>query len=244
MLRSSGPAPPRRDEPAAWWPVVGLVALLAASNLATNRLLPDWAYLPWGIALTLILVGVAARDGCRPADLGLGRSDLWRGLAWGAAAMAAIVVVYLVALALPATREAFDDARVRDTTGWGLAFQAGVRIPFGTVVPEEVAFRGVLLAMAARRMGTARAVALSSGLFGLWHVLPSMGFESTNPLLDGAVGPVLVTVGSVAATAVAGVAFCWLRLRSGSLLAPMMLHLGTNSTGFALSWLYLEVLSS
>jgi uncharacterized protein len=33
------------------------------------------------------------------------------------------------------------------------------------------------------------------------------------------------------ATAAAGVLFAWLRLRSGSLLAPVLLHLATNSVG-------------
>jgi membrane protease YdiL (CAAX protease family) len=32
-------------------------------------------------------------------------------------------------------------------------------------------------------------------------------------------------------TAVGGLVFSWLRLRSGSLLAPVLLHLATNSLG-------------
>jgi uncharacterized protein len=36
---------------------------------------------------------------------------------------------------------------------------------------------------------------------------------------------------------VAGVGFCWLRLRSGSLLAPALAHLATNVVALTLAWL-------
>lgn len=51
---------------------------------------------------------------------------------------------------------------------------------------------------------------------------------------DLGAGPVLVGLavlfGCLATTA-AGVVLTWLRLRSGSLLAPLLLHLATNSLG-------------
>jgi membrane protease YdiL (CAAX protease family) len=40
----------------------------------------------------------------------------------------------------------------------------------------------------------------------------------------------------VAGTALAGVVFCELRRRSGSLLAPMGLHWALNGLGFAFVW--------
>ncbi len=43
-------------------------------------------------------------------------------------------------------------------------------------------------------------------------------------------------LGIFAATTVAGAALTWLRRRSGSIVAPMFAHLGTNGTTFALSW--------
>jgi CAAX protease family protein len=56
-------------------------------------------------------------------------------------------------------------------SGWALAYHACVRIPLGTVVLEEVAFRSVLPALAARRYGISGGVLIASALFGLWHVL-------------------------------------------------------------------------
>jgi uncharacterized protein len=154
-------------------------------------------------------------------------------------------VAYLIAIAVPATRDFFDDGRVHGTGPGGAVYQAAFRIPFGTVLLEEMAFRGVLLAMVARRAGIGWAVTVSSVLFGLWHVLPAWGIEGANPVLDDTLGgtelgPWLALAGAVLGTGIAGVVFCWLRLRSGSLLAPMMLHTATNSVGFTISWLYLE----
>ena len=235
-------APETRVPP--WWPVLGVVTLLALSNLMTNRVLPSPAYVPWGAAMTAVLVAAARADGCGWVDLGLSRDRLRAGIGWGLSVFALVGVGYLVAVALPLTRELFDDGRVHGTGVGGALYQVGVRIPLGTVLIEEAAFRGVVLAMVARRAGIAWGVAVSSVLFGLWHVLPAWGIEDTNPVLEDTLGegmgPVVAVAGAVVGTGIAGVVFCWLRLRSGSLLAPMMLHTATNSLGFLVAWLYLE----
>ena len=46
------------------------------------------------------------------------------------------------------------------------------------------------------------------------------------------------SAGTVLATTVAGVGFGWLRVKSGSLLAPVLAHLATNSLTFAIAWAY------
>ena len=111
-----------------------------------------------------------------------------------------------------------------------------VVIPLGTVLPEELAFRGLLLTLLGRRYGVLAGVLLSSGLFGLWHVVPSLGGGTTNATIASVVGAdaagmvvrVVVTVGF---TSLAGVLLCWLRLRSGSLLAPILAHWTVNGLG-------------
>jgi membrane protease YdiL (CAAX protease family) len=40
----------------------------------------------------------------------------------------------------------------------------------------------------------------------------------------------------VVGTAVAGMVLSWLRNRSGSLAAPAMVHIASNSIGFVLAW--------
>jgi membrane protease YdiL (CAAX protease family) len=97
----------------------------------------------------------------------------------------------------------------------------------------------VLPAMLVVRTRAWVAVAGSAALFGLWHVLPSLGLETVNPVAEDTVGrlPGWVTVaGSVASTALVGVWFQFLRYRSDSVLAPMALHWATNGLGYLFAW--------
>jgi len=109
-------------------------------------------------------------------------------------------------------------------------------IPLATVIPEEFAFRGVLFGLLQRRSGRRVATAVSSALFGLWHVLPALGGGAANASAVGVVGDstmgtVLRVVGTVIFTGLGGVVLCELRSRSGSLLAPIGLHWALNGMG-------------
>lgn len=216
------------------------VLALVAINVATNRLVPEALYVPFAVAATVALVAIARRlDGRSWSDLGMARADAWSGLAWGGVTAGAVLAVYLVGMALESTREAFLDDRVRDLSFWGAAFASFVRVPLGTVLLEEVAFRSVLPAQLERRTSRAWAIALASLAFGLWHVLPAIGLESVNPVATDTLGELpgwVTVVGSVLATTVAGVWFCWLRYRSRSVLAPMALHWATNGLGYLFAW--------
>jgi membrane protease YdiL (CAAX protease family) len=73
----------------------------------------------------------------------------------------------VAAALLPATGDLFADRRHDTLDGNGIAFKALVAVPVGTVLLEEVAFRGVLLALLARTGTTARAVVLFTALAGV-----------------------------------------------------------------------------
>jgi membrane protease YdiL (CAAX protease family) len=72
---------------------------------------------------------------------------------------------------------------------------------------------------------------ISSALFGLWHVLPTLDALAANNLAGSAAARTVAVMGAVALTGVVGVIFCALRLRSGSLVAPAVAHVATNSLG-------------
>ncbi|MBT2392302.1 CPBP family intramembrane metalloprotease [Streptomyces sp. ISL-1] len=216
------------------------VVVLAAANTLVNRLGPD-LYVPVCVTTAGALVLIARRTGITWDELGLGRSSARKGMRWGLVLTGAVVLVYLVALALPFTREAFQDERVAELSGGQLVYRVLVRVPFGTVLLEEVAFRGVLWAMMQRRWGPAWATAVSSALFGLWHIQPSRGLTHSNAAAEavfgtGGTGVALSVAAAVAGTALAGVVFCELRRRSGSLIPPVALHCALNSAGYALAW--------
>jgi membrane protease YdiL (CAAX protease family) len=148
---------------------------------------------------------------------------------------AVVAAVYGVAVLLPATRPAFLDERYRNGPGAAL-LTAFIVIPLGTVLFEEVAFRGVLWGLLRRGLGAIVATLVSSGLFGLWHVLPSLRLNRVNPAVAdlvgrGGAGQALAVLGAVVFTAGAGVVLCELRRRSGSLLAPVGVHWAVNAFG-------------
>jgi membrane protease YdiL (CAAX protease family) len=205
------------------------LTVLVASNVVSNRLWPQ-GYLVWNLAMTGVLVLVARAAGLTRADLGWGGDRLRRGLVLGTAAAAVVGLVYAVAVALPATRVAFVDARGAAPLA-AVLFVALVRIPLGTVVLEELAFRGVLPALIGG--GWWRATLVSSGLFGLWHVLPAMGSGNA---VSGALGSSGAVVGTVLFTAAAGVVFRAGQRWSGHLATPMLLHAATNSLGALVAW--------
>lgn len=210
------------------------VGLLAARNLA-ERWLPAHAYVPVNGLLAAVLIGLARRSGSSWDDLGLDRRRSRVALRVGGPVAAAAAGIMALGAAIPRTRMLFDDERVDVDQGGGeLLYQTLVRIPVGTAAFEELAFRGVLLALFRRHLSTPSAVAISSALFGLWHIVPSSTTASTNGI-TGAPAAGLVA-GSVALTAVGGVAFCVLRLRGGHLLAPALVHVAINDTGFLLAW--------
>jgi membrane protease YdiL (CAAX protease family) len=137
-------------------------------------------------------------------------------------------------------RRLFADERAAGVATRALAYETAVRIPVGTALFEETLFRGLLLAWLRRRTTPLRAVAASSTLFGLWHILP------TWETLAGYAGGVLrsrspataaATVGgAVVTTGLAGAAFSALRLRSGSLATPVIVHAAVNASGFVAAW--------
>ena len=222
-----------------------VVALAVAGNAAMNLLIPPPLYVFVALLLAVLAVLVAVRvGGCDAGDLGLDREDLGRGLRLGAAAAAILAVVLAVGAALPATRDLFADRRVDQHSVTLLLYHTLVRIPLGTVVLEETLFRGVLLGLALRRWSPRVAVAFSSVLFGLWHLLPARGVSGFNPVVatatQGTLRHVLLIVLAVAATTLAGAVFCWLRLRARSLAAPAMLHLAGNSLAYLLAWTVLR----
>jgi uncharacterized protein len=209
------------------------VVILAFVNVIDIQV--PHASLVVGPTCAVVLLALARVAGLSWAELGLGPGTWRRGLIWSAVIIGAVAVVYAAGAALPVTRDAFRDTRYH--LGWADALLTSlVLIPVGTVLVEEVAFRGVLWGLVRRVRGTAAATVVSSVLFGLWHVLPSLGLSSDNEAIGDAVGrgrsaQLITVLATVAFTALAGVVFCELRRRSGSLLASASLHWATNGLG-------------
>ena len=225
-----------------------MLGTLVVSNVMANQVLPAWAYIPWNCSVAAVLVRhrgprrrrQRGRPGpgltAAPRRAALGRRGLGRSArrsTWSGSRCPR-----------PATCSATTGPT---STPRALLWRTLVAIPLGTVLMEEVAFRGVLPAMFRRRTAHTTATArcaptcYAALLFGVWHVLPSLDLTEANPvfhdLLPGPLGVLAAIAGGVVGTAAAGMGLSWLRNRSGSLAAPAMVHISSNSIGYVLAWL-------
>src|SRR6185437_8548374 len=213
--------------------VAVVVVVLALTNLIAHFTTP-WASVVTVPVAAIGLVAWLRVNGLGWAELGLGREHWKSGAAYAVGAVALVVTVIAVGALLPLTRPMFMNHHYATISGALLASM--IIIPLQTVIPEELAFRGVLHGALNRAWGF-RGVALAGSLlFGLWHIATSLGLTSSNVGFTrifggGLPGTIAGVVLAVAATGVAGFVFTWLRRRSGSLLAPIALHWSLNGLG-------------
>ena len=169
----------------------------------------------WSPDRPLVRAGVgtalALAAGTRP---GLRGAPARAGARWGAAAAGAVALGVAAGTLLPAVRRGMAE-RTSPGAGWAwLAWQ----IPVGTVWTEEMAYRGALRTVAQRAFGRRRGQLVQAAVFGLSHA-PGARRNGESVL------------GTVAVTTLAGWVFGELADRSGSLLAPMLVHLAVNEAG-------------
>jgi membrane protease YdiL (CAAX protease family) len=186
--------------------LVAVLGLLVVHNLVTNLWLRGRGYVPVNLATAGVVLAVS----------GVGVS------AGGVAAGVAAALVVLVALGLLAThpggRRLLADRRMAGVDTRGTAWRALVRIPLGTVVLEEVAFRAVLPALLSP--------VAAAGLFGLWHVVPTATALDINGITSRR-RPIVA--GAVVVTTLVGLGLSWLAAKTGGLLAPALVHAAANS---------------
>jgi CAAX protease family protein len=175
------------------------VGVLAVRSAVGESLVPPVLYVPVNLATAALLALVSWSAGLSASELGLSRAAAPRGVVVGVAVAVIVVAGIAVGAALPATRPLFEDQRIADVhRAVELAYQALARIPLGTALVEEFAFRGALLGLLARVGPMRTAVAVSSLLFGLWHIRPTLGALAANDLAEGVwsqVGAVTAGVG-------------------------------------------------
>ncbi len=208
--------------------------LLGPALVLYNGLINLWppfhngAYVPLNVAVA----GVVTAVGFGPLNLSaaeMGFTDGWAiDLALGAAiglALAAPVVIMAVA---PRTRHLVADERMRRVGGNALLYRTLVRVPIGTALLEEVAFRGVLYG-AWRADGVVRATLASAALFGLWHITPAREMIRANRPRASRQLVLAWIAGTIALTGATGAGFAALREATNGVAAPFALHAMLNS---------------
>ncbi|MEN8039880.1 MAG: CPBP family intramembrane glutamic endopeptidase [Actinomycetota bacterium] len=224
---------PPRPHDTHIWHLVAILALAGYANVISNEVLSDVWHIPFNLGILAVALLIARRAGTTWTTMGLRKDRRRQGVAVGVVVIGVIAIGVAIAIVIPATREAFKDDRIiENSAAWGF-YQAFVRIPLATALYEEVLFRGIVFGMLIRRRSVLVAGLMTSVLFGLWHILPTLDTLQTNPagnLFTGAIGLVIAIAGAIAGTFVAGLGFLWIRLYANSTYAAWLAHIGTNST--------------
>jgi uncharacterized protein len=226
-------------------------ALLVVWGNAASGLLRGTALLPGGSfefalaggALVALSVAFARALGLDAAAVGLSGLGFARGAAVGAGlgvagAMAAVGALRLVAPAI--VGQPVEYAPLAQVTELELARHVAVLLPLGTVVPDELAFRGVLLGSLLRRMRQRDALIVSGVAFALWHL--GVAIVTVDDTTLGSPSPWfgLAIVVALAFVLLGGSALAWIRLRTRSLATTIALH-WTFNAGLLLGLSYTRV---
>lgn len=149
--------------------VAAVIIGLATINLTAHftSLSSAVATVPVGVACLVVMAKVR---GMTLADLGLGRGTRRKGFYYGIGAAALVLAVVGIAVALPVTRGFFFNESYASLRTALVA--ALILIPLQTVLPEELAFRGVLHGTLHRLGGTktSSSAGRSSSACGMWPV--------------------------------------------------------------------------
>lgn len=188
-------------------------------------------------ALTVAAMLIAAmiewsrRSNLTLAELGITRHGAVRGAAIGLAVAAAVAASAVLSLRSgllaqgPVEYAPFAGMTVADVLARALVW-----VPLATVLPEELSFRGVLLALLRRRYPDGQAAALSAIPFALWHALIVLHTVGQTSLADSSTTWAIGIVGGFVAVAIGGWMFAQLRIRSGSLITSLVCHWAFNGS--------------
>jgi membrane protease YdiL (CAAX protease family) len=187
----------------------------------------------FGVATTVLALRWAKRVGeLAPEDIGLGRAGMPSGQAQAALVGAATglgcgAVVSAMALVgvgrLGLTQHAPKvPASLGEMTEAELLRRVAVFLPLDTVLPEEVAFRGVLLGALRQRWPAPVAVALAAVPFTFWHTALALQETPSRNLTQLAL--------KFAGYYLAGVGFGALRQTTSALSSCLAAHWALNAT--------------
>ena len=226
--------------------VIVFAALLVVWGNVSSLLLGPSAWLPGGswsfVIAGLLLIAVSLGDARAArldwAAIGLGGDPL-RGALLGLAAGigAAGVGVATLRIVGPAiVGRAVEYAPLSTVTGPELARHGAFFLPLGDVLPEEVAFRGVLLGALTAGLAPRSAVLASGLVFALWHV--AVVFGTIGDTTIGRPSPWFLpaALGALVVVFAGGAALAWLRLRTRTLATTIAAHWAFNVTVLVGLW--------
>jgi membrane protease YdiL (CAAX protease family) len=225
-------------------PEVIFIAIIAVYSYVITHKIPPAYYSFSNLIVATGTIIVGSSIGLQPDQFGLSPSTIVPGIIYGAALSLPLIVTVLLIATSKKFSKHFTTTPSSKYSPKNFANEFFFRIPFGTALSEEVIFRGVLLALLLENHSFALSVSVSSVIFGLWHIFPTLHTSKSNdPLIDmmddqrkrNAIS-LIIAVGT---TIIAGIGFSLLNARSNSLISSWIVHSSIN--GFAILGGYISV---
>ncbi len=202
----------------------GLWGVMAMLNVKLSPAIP-WSALAMPVVLAAMVLFLAGRLGPRsgaearramlPLEPVPAKAWLWSLIGGAAAVVAAAALWTVMASLVRVPPNALPD--MRGVPLWTAVPMLLVAIAAAPLT-EEIAFRGYAMGLVRRRFGPVAALAIVSALFAAAH------------LTEGLYAPKLLVY------FLAGLAFGFVALRTGSLLPAMVVHAFGDLTFFTLVW--------
>lgn len=207
-----------------WIYAAVLIAWGNLVNYFVSPMLPggDWGAVAWGASLVVVSLVFARLMHEGRSLFGLTRGDI-RGIALGGVLGLGGAAVGVLVLRIGPILGPVTYTPLFATTPGELAAHIAFFLPLSTAIPEELAFRGVLLGGLWAARGRRVAIVGSSVTFAFWHLwVVSVTLLHTN--IASGILTVLAFVGAIVFVALGGVVLALLRVRSGGLGASILAH--------------------
>lgn len=207
-----------------------LVVYAATFQTVVFLLLPSRVRAGWApVTIGLVGAGLTLTAGAFFGfeTIGMGALDPASVAFWAIVSVLVVSGIGFTMLSSDRLRPALADPRIAGLGRRGAVFQIAFRIPVLTALIEEAFFRGVLHAALTAVYSTPVAVVVGAGLFGLWHLGPALEQSENQPGDNSTAVHVLLTI---ALTTLAGFGFVALRIATGSIWVPVVVHALLNIT--------------
>jgi len=187
------------------------------------------------IVLLIVCFGAYKFWDFRPADAGIRRGGLWTSLGYGICLVAMIIIPLFAGLwMLPRVGISLPAIRLDEMAQEGLVSRLLIRIPLGTVVFEEMLFRGVFLGLLLKKLRPQRALIASSLLFGVWHIVPALKVMVRNFAVASLAPGIGMFILGILGACIAGYIFGWVRVKTNNMIGPVIAHLFINDIALVL----------
>lgn len=214
---------------------VSFSILVLLYGFLLSRLIPRKFHAISNLSASIVGLLIALNFGLSAVEIGISFDYILRGVVVAIIFSALVLMSILVLATIPALHKYFlSQTSILKSDLSEVIYETIFRIPMVTALFEEFIFRGLLLALFLQYYSRLHAVLFSSIVFGLWHVFPAINNMNQNHYKKNNSNTLQSNsfiAGNVLITGTVGALFSWLRLISGSILAPWLLHWTINAGG-------------